>query len=64
VNERVVRDANYVFAADVTAGIDGALRLAAELRGDEAAQAIQLDMVTRRSRPSTVEHPEALRLQL
>ncbi|MBV9704443.1 MAG: hypothetical protein JO163_17080, partial [Methylobacteriaceae bacterium] len=26
------------------AGIDGALRLAAELRGDEAAQAIQLHM--------------------
>jgi cyclohexyl-isocyanide hydratase len=38
-------DANYVFAAGVTAGIDGALRLAAELRGDEAAQATQLDMV-------------------
>lgn len=45
VNERVVVDENYVFAAGVTAGIDGALRLAAELRGDEAAQAIQLDMV-------------------
>src|ERR1700722_13264068 len=44
VNERVVMDANCVFAAGVTAGIDGALRLAAELRGDEAAQAIQLDM--------------------
>jgi cyclohexyl-isocyanide hydratase len=34
-----------LFAAGVTAGIDGALRLAAELRGDEAAQAIQLHMV-------------------
>src|SRR5580698_6993086 len=45
VNERVVVDANYVFAAGVTAGIDGALRLAAELRGDEVAQAIQLSMV-------------------
>jgi cyclohexyl-isocyanide hydratase len=31
-----------VFAAGVTAGIDGALRPAAELRGDEAAQMIQL----------------------
>jgi cyclohexyl-isocyanide hydratase len=31
-----------VFAAGATAGIDGALRVAAELRGDEAAQAIQL----------------------
>jgi cyclohexyl-isocyanide hydratase len=45
VNERVVVDANYFFAAGVTAGIDGALRLVAELRGDVVAQAIQLDMV-------------------
>ncbi len=45
VNERVVVDGAWVFAAGVTAGIDGALRLAAELRGDEAAQAIQLHMV-------------------
>jgi cyclohexyl-isocyanide hydratase len=44
VNERVVVDGAWVFAAGVTAGIDGALRLAAELRGDEAAQAIQLGM--------------------
>ena len=45
VNDRVVVDGSWVFAAGVTAGIDGALRLAAELRGDEAAQAIQLHMV-------------------
>jgi cyclohexyl-isocyanide hydratase len=45
VNERVVVDGNRVFAAGVTAGIDGALRLAAELRGVEAAQSIQLHMV-------------------
>jgi cyclohexyl-isocyanide hydratase len=45
VNERVVVDGAWVFAAGVTAGIDGALRLAAELRGDDAAQAIQLHMV-------------------
>jgi cyclohexyl-isocyanide hydratase len=44
VNERVVVDGNWVFAAGVTAGIDGALRLAAELRGDDAARAIQLHM--------------------
>jgi cyclohexyl-isocyanide hydratase len=42
VNERVVVDGNWVFAAGVTAGIDGALRLAADLRGEEAAQTIQL----------------------
>jgi transcriptional regulator GlxA family with amidase domain len=34
VNERVVVDGNMVFAAGA-AGIDGALRLAAKLRGDE-----------------------------
>jgi cyclohexyl-isocyanide hydratase len=45
VNKRVVVDGAFIFAAGVTAGIDGALRLAAELRGDEAAQAIQLHMV-------------------
>jgi cyclohexyl-isocyanide hydratase len=44
VNRRVVVDGNMVFAAGVTAGIDGALRVAAELRGDEVAQAIQLHM--------------------
>jgi cyclohexyl-isocyanide hydratase len=44
VNERVVVDGTWIFAAGVTAGIDGALRLAAELRGDDAAQAIQLYM--------------------
>lgn len=45
VNQRVVVDGSYIFAAGVTAGIDGALRLAAELRGDDAAKAIQLYMV-------------------
>jgi len=44
VDERVVVDGDWVFAAGVTAGIDGALRLAAGLRGVEAAQAIQLYM--------------------
>jgi cyclohexyl-isocyanide hydratase len=44
VNQRVVVDGSWVFAAGVTAGIDGALRLAAELRGNETAQAIQLHM--------------------
>ncbi|MGX1110511.1 MULTISPECIES: DJ-1/PfpI family protein [Bradyrhizobium] len=44
VNERVVIDGSYIFAAGVTSGIDGALRLAAELRGDDAARSIQLYM--------------------
>lgn len=44
VNERVVIDGDWVFAAGVTAGIDGALRLAAELRGEDVAKEIQLQM--------------------
>ena len=44
VNERVVVVGAWVFAAGVTAGIDGALRLAAELRVDEDAPAIELHM--------------------
>jgi cyclohexyl-isocyanide hydratase len=58
VNERVVVDGNWVFAAGVTAGIDGALRLAAELRGDAAAQAIQLDMVYAPEPPFNSGTPE------
>ncbi|MGH6967719.1 MAG: DJ-1/PfpI family protein [Stellaceae bacterium] len=42
VNQRVVTDGAFVSAAGVTSGIDGALRVAALLRGDEAAQTIQL----------------------
>jgi cyclohexyl-isocyanide hydratase len=42
VDERVVADGNMIFTAGVTAGIDGALRLAAELRGEAAAEAVQL----------------------
>jgi cyclohexyl-isocyanide hydratase len=44
VDERVVIDGKLVCTGGVTAGIDGALRVAAELRGDEAAQIIQLQM--------------------
>src|SRR5208283_1039073 len=44
VEERVVVDGKVTSTAGVTAGLDGALRLAAALRGEEAAQAIQLFM--------------------
>jgi cyclohexyl-isocyanide hydratase len=44
VDARVVTDGKLITAAGVTSGIDGALRLAAALRGDAAAQAIQLFM--------------------
>jgi putative intracellular protease/amidase len=42
VADRVVRDGKYATAAGVSAGIDLALTLAAELAGPEVAQAIQL----------------------
>jgi cyclohexyl-isocyanide hydratase len=43
-NERVVIDGKLVSAAGVTAGIDGALRVAALLCGERKAQEIQLDI--------------------
>ncbi|MBV8089041.1 MAG: DJ-1/PfpI family protein [Alphaproteobacteria bacterium] len=58
VNERVVVDGNWVFAAGVTAGIDGALRLAAELRGEEVAQTIQLCMAYAPEPPFNSGTPE------
>src|SRR5258707_9857632 len=41
---RVVRDGNVVTGGGVTAGIDFALTLAAEIAGPEVAQAIQLQI--------------------
>src|SRR5271169_3522046 len=58
VNQRVVVDGNLVSAAGVTAGIDGALRVAAELRGIAAAQAIQLSMVYAPEPPFNSGSPE------
>lgn len=42
VNERVVRDRNHLSGGGVTAGIDFALTLAAEIAGEEVAKRIQL----------------------
>jgi len=42
VDSRVVVDGNFISAAGVTAGLDGALVLVSLLRGDPAAQEIQL----------------------
>ncbi len=44
VHGRVVRDGNLLTGGGVTAGIDFALTLAAELAGREAAEAIQLNL--------------------
>ena len=59
INERVVVDGSWVFAAGVTAGIDGALRLAAVLRGVEVAQLIQLEMEYAPEPPFSSGTPEA-----
>ena len=44
MDARVVVDGKWMFAAGVTAGIDGALSLAADLCGVETAQRIQLEI--------------------
>jgi len=44
VDDRVVVDGSLITTAGVTSGLDGALRAAALLRGDQAAQEIQLYM--------------------
>lgn len=42
VNQRVVKDRNRMTGGGVTAGIDFALSLVAELRGEEVARRVQL----------------------
>ena len=58
VNERVVRDGTYMFTAGVTAGIDGALRLAADLRGQAEAELIQLSIAYAPEPPFNSGTPE------
>lgn len=58
VDERVVVDGRLVSAAGLTAGIDGALRVAALLRGEAAAKAIQLDIQYAPEPPFDCGHPD------
>jgi transcriptional regulator GlxA family with amidase domain len=58
VNKRVVVNGNMVFAAGVTSGIDGALYVAARLRGEDAANSIQLDMEYAPEPPFNTGMPE------
>jgi len=58
VDERVVVDGKHVSAAGVTAGIDGALRLAALLSGDRVAEQIQLVMQYAPQPPFTSGTPQ------
>jgi cyclohexyl-isocyanide hydratase len=58
IDQRVVVDGTWVFSAGATAGIDGALRAAAELRGDTVAQVIQLGMAYAPEPPFSSGTPE------
>ncbi len=55
---RVVRDGNIMSGGGVTAGIDFALTLAAEIAGAEIAQAIQLGLEYAPSPPFNAGRPE------
>lgn len=55
--ERIVIDRNRITGGGVTAGIDFALRLAAELRGEDEARLIQLQMEYNPSPPFDSGHP-------
>ncbi len=58
VRERVVRDGNLLTGGGVTAGIDFALTLAAELAGQAAAEAIQLYLEYAPAPPFTAGTPD------
>jgi len=58
VHERVVRDGNLLTGGGVTAGIDFALTLAAELAGEAAAQSIQLFLEYAPAPPFNAGTPE------
>ncbi len=59
VNERVVSDGKFVFAAGVTSGIDASLAVAALLRGPDAARRIQLYLQYAPEPPFSCGTPEA-----
>ena len=56
---RVVRDGNVITGGGVTAGIDFALTLVAELAGEETAQAIQLQIEYAPAPPFNAGVPES-----
>jgi cyclohexyl-isocyanide hydratase len=58
VSERVVRDGNVITGGGVTAGIDFALSVVAELAGAETAQAIQLQIEYAPSPPFDAGDPD------
>ncbi len=59
VHERVVVDGNVITGGGVTAGIDFALRVAAEVAGDDVARAIQLGIEYDPKPPFDSGHPRS-----
>ncbi|MDR3097015.1 MAG: DJ-1/PfpI family protein [Paraburkholderia sp.] len=59
VKERVVRDGNLITGGGITAGIDFALTLAADLIGEQAAQALQLGIEYAPAPPFDAGCPES-----
>jgi putative intracellular protease/amidase len=57
-DERVVRDGNLITGGGVTAGIDFALTVAAEIAGPKTAQAIQLMLQYAPEPPFDAGHPK------
>jgi cyclohexyl-isocyanide hydratase len=58
VNERVVVDGNVITGGGVTAGIDFALRVVAELKGERVAQSVQLGIEYAPAPPFNAGSPE------
>lgn len=64
VDERVVTDRNRITSGGVTAGIDIALAIAAEVAGRDAAEAIQLYLEYHPAPPFQAGHPSVARPEL
>jgi cyclohexyl-isocyanide hydratase len=64
VDERVVTDRNRITSGGVTAGIDIALAIAAEVAGRDAAEAIQLFLEYHPAPPFQAGHPSVARPEL
>jgi hypothetical protein len=61
---RVVRDGKVFSGGGVTAGIDFALTMVAELAGQEAAESIQLGIEYAPEPPFAAGHPDTARPEL
>jgi cyclohexyl-isocyanide hydratase len=55
---RVVKDGNLITAGGVTSGIDFGLSVSAEIAGEEAAKAIQLELEYDPAPPFGCGHPD------